>query len=163
MPETDINEAFLFVTPVLGVSFYCFTNGTPCFLRVHFLNPFGGSPYLVLLGARPTVLGHNLEKYERSEKSSGRPPTVEITTLLIAYCQLRTPKSKTILKFQLSSLQNSEIFWTWKNSQEPQISSILEDSSDSSEEKPTIQRLSEKPFSCQGVSTRMVNSISLRI
>ena len=28
--------AFLFAISVLGVLFYCLTNGAPCFLRVHF-------------------------------------------------------------------------------------------------------------------------------
>ena len=64
--------------PVLGVWFHCFKNGTCCFLRVHFLSPSGGSPYLVLLGAGPTVLGHNLQKYESLAKLSGRPPTVKV-------------------------------------------------------------------------------------
>ena len=39
---------------------------------------------MVLLGARPTVPGHNVEKYEGSEKLRRPPPTVEIITLLIA-------------------------------------------------------------------------------
>ena len=81
--------------PVLGVWFYCFMNGTPCFLRVHFLTPIGGSPYLVILGARPTLLGHNLEMYESSTKLSGRPPTVKIIIFLIAYRQLPSPKAET--------------------------------------------------------------------
>ena len=76
--------------PVLGVWFYCSTNGPLCFLRVQFLTPLRRTPYLVLLGARPTVLGHNLEKYESSGKLSGRPPKVKNTTLLIAYRQLPT-------------------------------------------------------------------------
>ena len=76
-------------------------NSTPYLLRVQFLTPFRGSPYLVLLGVRLTVLGHKLEKYERSEKLSGRPPTAKIIILLTAYRQLRPKKSKT-LKIQLS-------------------------------------------------------------
>ena len=64
MPETDGNEAFLFVTPPLSeFDFYYLTNGTPCFLRVQFLTPFRGSPYLVLFGVKLTVFDHNLEKY----------------------------------------------------------------------------------------------------
>ena len=87
MPETNSNEAFLFATypAVLGVKFYCFTNGTTYLVRVQFLTPFRASPYLVFLGKRLTVLGHNLEKYESSGKLSGRPPTVKIITLLTAY------------------------------------------------------------------------------
>ena len=88
MPKTNNNEAFLFVTPVLGAKFYCFTNSTPYLLRVHFLTPFWGSPYLVLFGVKLTVLGHNLEKYENSEKLSGRPPPAKIITLLIVCRQL---------------------------------------------------------------------------
>ena len=67
----------------------------------------------MLLGVRLTVLGHNLEKYESSEKLSGRPPTVEIITLLSAYRQLRPQKSKT-LKIQLSSVENFESSEIWK-------------------------------------------------
>ena len=51
--------------PLSEVRFYCFTKGTPCFLRVQFLTLFDGSPYLVLLGGRLIVFGHSLEKYER--------------------------------------------------------------------------------------------------
>ena len=117
MPQTNSNEAFLIATPppVLGVWFYCFTNGTPCFLRFQFMTFFRGSVYLVLLGVGPTLLGHNLEKYESSEKLSGRPPTVKIITLLITYRQLRTQTSKnseirTISFWKLWNLWNLETF-----------------------------------------------------
>ena len=106
MPKTNSNEAFLLAPPpVLDVKFYCSRNGTHYLLRVQFLTPLRGSPYLVLPGVRLTVLGHSLEKYENSEKLSGRPPTVKIKTLLIIYCQLRPKKSKP-LKNQLPSLES---------------------------------------------------------
>ena len=70
------------------VWFYCFPKDTPCSLRE-------GSPYLVILGARPTVLRLNLEKYESSAKLRCRPPTVKILTFLIADRQLPSPKAKT--------------------------------------------------------------------
>ena len=118
MLNTNKNEAFLFATPVLGVKFHCFTNGTPYILRVQFLTPFRGSPYLLLRGLRLTILGHNLEKYENSGKLSGRPPTAKIITLLIAYRQLRQKKSEK-MKIQLPSLE------TLKNSKTRDIHEIL--------------------------------------
>ena len=137
MPQTDINEAFLFVTPPPRSRslILLLHEGTPCFLKVHFLTPFGGSPYLVLFGARTTVLGHNLEKYESSAKLSGRPPTVKIITFLIAYRQLPTPRAKTT-KFStlLSTFENFGKFstfffwkfWKLRNLEPPQIFCHLE-------------------------------------
>ena len=61
-----------------------------------FLTLFDRSPYLVLLGARPTVLRHSPEKYESSAILSDRPPTVKIITSLIAYWQLPILNSKTL-------------------------------------------------------------------
>ena len=114
--------------PILGVWFYCFTNSTRCFLRVQFLTPFRGSPYLVLLGVRTTVLCHNLEKYESSKKLSGRPPTVDVITLPIVYRQLRTQKSKntaipTLFSWEVWNLWNLETFA--KNLNFPQFWNIL--------------------------------------
>ena len=74
---------------------------------------FTGFTYLKLPGVRPTVPGHDLEKYESSEKLSGQPPIVEIITLLIAYRQLRTRNQKT-LNFQLSSPEKFENSEVWK-------------------------------------------------
>ena len=140
MPQTDINEAFLFVTPspVLGVWFYCSTNGTPCFLRVQFLTSLKRSPYLVLLGARPTVLGHNLEKYERNLNSPDRLPSTTNT---------ETEKQ---WKFQLSLLKNFETSEIWKLQQTSQTSSILEYPF-YWETEAAIQRISENPFFCEEI------------
>ena len=81
MPQTDISEAFLFVTPRSRI--FDFT-------------------LLVLLGGRLTVLGHNLEKYESSEK-------------LIAYRQQPTQKLKNteFSYFLFQNLQNFRKFATW--------------------------------------------------
>ena len=86
-------------------------------------------------GARPTVLGHNLEKYESSAKLSGRPPTEKIITLLIAYRRLPTPRAETT-KFStlFSNFENfgkfsTIFFWKfWKlgNLKPPQISCLFE-------------------------------------
>ena len=148
-------------SPVLGVWFYCFTNGTPCFLRVQFLTPFRGSPYLVLLGVRLTVLGHKLEKYEGSEKLSGRPPTVAIITLLIAYRQLRTQNTKkhrnlnslllkTLKPLKLRTFAKISIFLNfgisflfWYETSYPK----------------TIRNF----LFCKGVSKRTINCTSIRI
>ena len=152
---------YLLPAPVLGVWFCCFTNGTPYFLRVQFSTPLRGSPYLVLLGERPTALGHNLENYESSGKLSGRPPTVIIITLLIAYRHLRTqnPENTTENPTPSENFETSEI---WKLSLKWQFSWILEYPSHSGT-KPTIQRLSEDPFPCKGVSKRTINSTSICI
>ena len=61
---------------------------------------------MVLPGARPTVLGLNLVKYESSAKLSGRPATVKIITFLIAYRQLPTPEAKTTKISTLFSKNN---------------------------------------------------------
>ena len=61
MPQTDNNEAFLFVTP--RSRRFDFIASRTAHLP-SFLTFFDGSPYLVLLGGRLTVLGHSLEKYE---------------------------------------------------------------------------------------------------
>ena len=92
MPQRDNNEAFLFVTPPRSRIFIFFASRKAQFL--HFLTLFDRSPYLVLLGARPTVLGHSLEKYESSAILSGRPSPVKIITSLIAYRQPPPPKQK---------------------------------------------------------------------
>ena len=84
-------KLFYLIPPALG-GFILLLNERHTFL--HFLTLFDRSPYLVLLGARPTVLGHNLEKYESSAILSGRPPTVKIVTFLIAYRQPPPPKQK---------------------------------------------------------------------
>ena len=77
---------------------------------LHFLTLFDRSPYLVLLGGKLTVLGHNLEKYESSAILSGRPPTVKIITFLIAYRQPPPPKQKLtkILTFSSKIFETSE-------------------------------------------------------
>ena len=128
--------------------FYCLTNGAACFLRVQFLTPLRRSPYLVLLGARPTVLGHNLEKYESSGKLSGRPPKVKIKTLLIAYRQLPFLKSK-ITKISTSSeiLKSLKIENFNKNFKFPQIWNIR--ILRPTQLFTTIRRISENPFFCE--------------
>ena len=112
-----IGTKFLNLLPPLRSQYliYCFTNDTPRFLRVHFLTPLRRSRYLVLLGVRPTVLGHKLEKYESSAKLSGRPPAVDIINILIAYRQLRTQKSKnteipTLLSWNFWNIWRLETF-----------------------------------------------------
>ena len=72
MPQTDSNEDFLFVTPPpRSGSLVLFLHERYTLLSESSL--FEGSPFLVLPGGRLTVLGHNLEKYESSEKlSAGR-------------------------------------------------------------------------------------------
>ena len=107
MPETDNNELFYLSPPTaLGVWLYCFTNGTPCFMRVHFLTPFGGPRFLVLVGGSPWKV-RELGKIER------RPPTRELITFLIAYRQLPTLKMKTSKISTLFSW-NSKISPNWK-------------------------------------------------
>ena len=65
MPQTENNEAFLFVTP-RSRSFDFIASRTAHFPS--FSDAFDGSPYLVL-----TVLGHSLEMYESSDIfSAGR-------------------------------------------------------------------------------------------
>ena len=100
--------------PVLGVKFYCFTNGTPYLLRVQFLTPFRRSPYLVLLGVKLTVVGHNLEKTKaRKNWATGYQQQKYFSIiLLIANRQIRPKKSKS-LKIQLSSLEvlKTSKFW----------------------------------------------------
>ena len=91
MLQTDNNEVFPFLTPRSG-SLILLLPERHTFL--HFLTFFDGSPYLVLLGGRLTVLGHSLAKYESSAILSGRPPTVKIITFLIAYRQLPPLKQK---------------------------------------------------------------------
>ena len=73
MPQTDNNEAFLFVTPrSLSFDFIAYRAYRKAQLP-SFVTFFDGSPYLVLLGARLTVFGHSLEKYESSAiLSAGR-------------------------------------------------------------------------------------------
>ena len=149
--------------PVFGAQFYCFTNGTPCFQRVHFLTLFGGSPYLVLLGARPTVLGHNLEKYKSSERSSGEPANSWNHNSPDRLPLTTQTETKENWKFQLSPPKIFKTSEFWKLQQNFQIFSTLKDSSYSSQEKPAIQRLFENTSFCQGVSTRIVNRVSLRI
>ena len=109
MPRTDKNEAFLFVTPPpRSRILILLLHERHTFL--HFLTLFDRSPHLVLLGARPTVLGHghNLEKYESSAILSGRPPTVKVITFLIAYRQPPPPKQKIT--------ENSNfLFWNLQN------------------------------------------------
>ena len=91
MPQTDNNETFLFVTP-RSRSFDFIASRTPHLPS--FLTFFDGSPYLVLLGGRLTVLGHCLEKYESSALFERQPPTRKIITFLIAYHQPLPPKLK---------------------------------------------------------------------
>ena len=112
MPQTDINDAFLVVTP-RSRSFDFIVSRTAHLL--HFLTLFDRSPYLVLLGARPTVLGHNLEKYESSAiLSAGRQHEKKIITFLIAYRQPPPPKQKLTensnFLFKSSKLQKIENF-----------------------------------------------------
>ena len=99
--------------PVLRVFFYCFTNGTPCFLRVHFLTPFGGSPFLVLLGGRLTVLGHNLEKYESSKKLSAGQQH-EKTKLFWSPTDNYQLWNRKLQNFQLHSPEILKISPNWK-------------------------------------------------
>ena len=100
------------------------------------MTPFGGSPYLVLLGARPTVLGNNLQNHSSSAKLSGRPPmpTVKIKTF-IAYRQLPAPRAKTTkLSNLFSNFENfGKIstfffwkFWEFRNLKPPQLFCLLE-------------------------------------
>ena len=71
MPQTDNNEAFLVVTP-RSRSFDFIASRT-----AHLPSFFDGSPYLVLLGGRLTVLGQSLEKYEHSAiLSAGRTSVI---------------------------------------------------------------------------------------
>ena len=74
-------------------------------------------PYLVFLGVRLTVLGHSLENYENSGKLSGRPPTVKIIILLLAYRQLPSKNSETFENSETLFFQNSENVKTLKSSQ----------------------------------------------
>ena len=124
--------------PILGVWFYCFTNGTPCFLRVHFLIHFGGSPFLVLLGGRLTVLGNNLEKYDSSEKmSTGRQH--EKSKLFWSPTDNYQLWNRKLQKFQLSSeiLKSLQI----ENFRKLQMSSNFEHSY--SDTDPTILNYSK--------------------
>ena len=103
-------------TSVFCAKFYCFTNGTPYLLRVQILTLFRGSPYLVLRGVRLTVLGQNIEKYERSENLSGRPPTAKIITLLITYRQVHHRNQKHWKSnFLLLKLWKDRNFETFRN------------------------------------------------
>ena len=91
MPQTDNNEAFLFVTPCSRRLILLLPERHTL---LQFLTFFDGSPYLVLLGGKLTVLGHSLEKYESSALFVRRPPTRKIITFLIAYRQPPPPKQK---------------------------------------------------------------------
>ena len=118
MPQTDKTKLFYLLTPFSDFDFIASRKAN----LLHFLTLFDRSPYLVLLGARPTVLGHSLEKYESSAILSGRPPTVKIITSLIAYRQPQTLKLKT-LKISTLFSWNSKISLNWNLSK---ISTIFE-------------------------------------
>ena len=93
MPQTDKTKLFYLLPPPPPFSYFDFIASRKAHL-LHFLTLFDRSPYLVLLGARPTVLCHSLEKYESSAFLSGRPPTVKIITFPIAYRQPPPLKAK---------------------------------------------------------------------
>ena len=126
---------------------------------LHFLTLFDRPPYLVLLGARLTVLGHNLEKYESSAILSGRPPTRKIITFLIAYRQPPPPKQKRTenSNFLFKNLRNSRKLRTsYKN---PNFFNFGQDSSDLgisllSKDRTTIQR--PKGKNCKMVYTEII-------
>ena len=91
--------------PVLGVWFYCLTNGTPCFLRVQFLTTFRGSPYLVLLGLPYLVITLKNTRARKNwapaanRRNHDSPDRLPSTT---------NSEIKKLLKFHFSSLQNSK-------------------------------------------------------
>ena len=73
MPQTDINEAFLFVTPRSRILILLLHERHTLLPKSSVFDSFWKITILVPLGGRLTVLGHNLEKYESSEKlSAGR-------------------------------------------------------------------------------------------
>ena len=85
------------------------------FPGIQFLTPISRSHYLVLFGIVLTVFGHSLEKYENSERLSGRPPTAEITTRLLTYRQLPPKDTEKVIKlnsflFELRNMKTFEIF-----------------------------------------------------
>ena len=120
-------------------------------LNVQFLTPFVGSPYLVLLGVRLTVLGHNLEvrKLRRTERPATNSKNLNSLNRLPS---TTTEEHLKLWKIQLSSLENSEfskLLW------ESQFSSILEYPSYLGT-KSTMQRLSENIFFSKGVLKRII-------
>ena len=66
MLQTDKTKLFHLLPPALGGLILLLPERHTLLFLVQFLTLFDRSPYLVLLGARLTVLGHSLEKYESS-------------------------------------------------------------------------------------------------
>ena len=161
MPQTENNEAFLFVNP-RSRSFDFIASRTahlPSFLTF-----FDGSPYLVLLGGRLTEVGHSLEKYESSAILSGRPPTVKIITFLIAYRQPPPPKQK-LTGNSISLFKNLRNFRKMRTSYKiPNLSDFGKDSCNFgifllSEDKTTIRRPKGKECKLIGFRQQTQNRV----
>ena len=161
MPQTDNNEAFLYVTP-RSRSFDFIASRTAPFLQ--FLTFFDGSPYLVLLGGRLSVLGYSLEKYESSAILSAGRQTRKIITFLIAYRQPPPPKQKLTEKSN-SLFKNLRIFRKLGTLYKvPNFSNFGKDSFNFrkfllSNDKTTIRRPKERNANGTSINIETINKL----